>query len=145
MLYSSYKIRKWFSICLAIIWLTTMIIIAGCGTPGKDLPVTTVSAVVGPDSVQVVNVQVKSFYFKPSRIEVMAHKPVRLILTKSSLIVPHNFSLHAPEAGIDVNKNVGHGKKVIVEFTPTKPGEYQFFCGKDGHAKKGMTGTLVVK
>ena len=130
---------------LVIIGLATLIFTAGCGTPGKNLPVTTAAATVGTDNVQVVNVQVKSFYFKPSRIEVVANKPVRLVLTKSSLIVPHNFSLHAPDAGIDIDKNVGHGNKVIVEFTPTKPGEYQFFCDKDGHAKKGMVGTLVVK
>lgn len=132
-------------ICLAMIWLTTMFILAGCGTPGKDLPVSEATAKIGSDNVQEVNIEVASFYFKPSRIQVAANVPVRLILKSSTFIIPHNFSLHAPEAGIDINKNVGHGKKVIVEFTPTKPGEYKFFCGKDGHAKKGMTGTLVVK
>jgi len=30
-------------------------------------------------------------------------------------------------------------------FTPTKAGEYEFFCHVDGHAKKGMKGTIVVR
>ena len=145
MLFSSHKIQKWYLICFAMVWLTTMIITAGCGTPGKDLPVSESTATIGSDNVQEVNIEVASFYFKPNRIQVAANVPVRLILKSSTFIIPHNFSLHAPEAGIDFNKNVGHGKKVVVEFTPTKPGEYQFFCGKDSHAKKGMTGTLVVK
>ena len=31
-----------------------------------------------------------------------------------------------------------------VRFTPTEPGEFKFWCHVDHHAKKGMTGTLVV-
>jgi plastocyanin domain-containing protein len=143
--FSGYKIQKCYLFCVALVWLTTIIIIAGCGTPGKNLPVSVSIATIGSDNVQVVNIEVASFYFKPSRIQVTANVPVRLVLKSSTFIIPHNFSLHAPEAGIDFSKNVGHGKKVVVEFTPTKPGEYQFFCGKDGHAKKGMTGILVVK
>ncbi len=116
----------------------------GCGTPGKNLPVTEVTAKLGIDNFQEVSVDVESFYFKPNRIQVMANVPVRLTLKSGTLIIPHNFSLHAPEAGIDVNQNIGHGKTAIVEFTPTKTGEYSFYCAKDGHMHKGMTGTLVV-
>jgi uncharacterized cupredoxin-like copper-binding protein len=71
--------------------------------------------------------------------------PVRLLVSNKTFIVPHNFSLHAPDAGIDVDQDVGAGRTVMVEFTPTAAGEYQFFCDKDGHKKKGMVGTLVVK
>jgi len=118
--------------------------LAGCGTPGKNLPVTEATATIGPDRIQEINVEVASFYFKPSRIQVVVNMPVRLILKSSTFIIPHNFSLHAPEAGVDIDQNVGSGKKVMVEFTPTKTGEYSFFCDKDGHATKGMAGTLVV-
>jgi uncharacterized cupredoxin-like copper-binding protein len=31
-----------------------------------------------------------------------------------------------------------------LHFTPAAPGDYRFFCHVGGHAKKGMTGTLVV-
>jgi len=32
-----------------------------------------------------------------------------------------------------------------VEFTPSQPGEYEFFCSVPGHKEAGMHGTLVVK
>jgi len=89
-------------------------------------------------------VQAESFFFKPSHIQVVAGMPVRMTLKSGAFIIPHNFSIHAPDAGIDINADIGHGKTVVVEFTPTKAGEYPFYCGKDGHAEKGMTGTLVV-
>ena len=39
----------------------------------------------------------------------------------------------------------GASASVTVRFTPTRNGEYPFHCDVDGHAKKGMTGTLVVR
>jgi plastocyanin domain-containing protein len=116
-----------------------------CGTPGKKLPVSEATANMGANHVQELAVQVESFYFKPSRILVEVNVPVRLTLKRGSLIIPHNFSLHAPEAGIDIDQDVSHGKPVVVKFTPTRVGEYSFYCAKDGHAHKGMAGTLVVK
>jgi uncharacterized cupredoxin-like copper-binding protein len=139
------KEAKRFSILnLGIFILIIISLAAGCGTPGKNMPVTEGTAVMGADRVQLLNVQVESFYFKPSRIQVVVNQPVRLILKSGALIIPHNITLHAPEAGIDINRGIGPGKTVAIEFTPTKTGEYSFFCGKDGHAKKGMGGTLVV-
>lgn len=125
--------------------LALIVMAAGCGTPGKNLPVSEETAVKGADDAQEVFVKVASFYFKPNRILVTVNRRVRLILKSDTFIIPHNFTLHAPDAGIDVNQNVGHGKRVVVEFTPTKTGEYHFFCSKDGHSGKGMAGTLVVK
>ena len=134
-----FSILHWGIFVLVIITLA-----AGCGTPGKNIQVTEGTAVMGADRIQVLNVQVESFYYKPSRIQVAVNQPVRLILKSGAFIIPHNFTLHAPEAGIDINRGIGPGKTVAIEFTPTKTGEYSFFCGKDGHAKKGMGGTLVV-
>jgi plastocyanin domain-containing protein len=119
-------------------------LLAGCGTPGKNLPVTEVTAKMGIDRFQEISVEVESFYFKPNRLKVIVNVPVRITLKSGASIIPHNFSIHAPEAGIDIDQNIGHGKTEIVEFTPTKTGEYSFFCAKDGHAHKGMVGTLVV-
>jgi uncharacterized cupredoxin-like copper-binding protein len=31
-----------------------------------------------------------------------------------------------------------------LSFTPTKPGNYQFYCTVPGHKEAGMVGTLVV-
>ena len=122
-----------------------LVLIVGCTTSGKNLPVTESHASLGDGNIQIDTIAVESFFFKPSRVEVMVNVPVRLVLKSGAFIIPHNFSLHAPEAGIDIDQDISHGKTAIVEFTPTKAGEYQFYCGKGTHADKGMTGTLVVK
>ena len=135
--------RKTF--CLGLFALLTALLTTGCGTPGKNLPVTEATALIGADRVQEVRVEVNSFYFKPSRIIVTVDTPVRLIFSSKTLLIPHNFSIQAADAGMNIDKDVGAGKTVTVEFTPTKSGEYEFYCDKDGHHKKGMQGILVVR
>jgi plastocyanin domain-containing protein len=128
---------------LAVIAVISLL--SACTTSGAKLPVSEGTASIGNDNTQSIDLRVESFFFKPGRIVVYADLPVRLTLKSGAFIIPHNFTLYAPEAGIDINQNIGHGKTVVVTFTPTKPGEYPFSCGKDHHAQKGMTGTLVVK
>lgn len=121
------------------------LLVSACGTPGKNLPVTEGTAVATADGVQQITVKIESFYFDPSRIHVTVNKPARLILKSGTFLIPHNLSIRAPEAGIDVDHDIGHGDSTVVEFTPTKTGEYKIFCDKSGHAEKGMVGTLVVE
>jgi uncharacterized cupredoxin-like copper-binding protein len=118
---------------------------AGC-TSGLDRPVKEVTATVGLDQVQHVKVTAHSFYFEPNRIVVKKDVPVELEVKNGTMFVPHDFSCEAKDAGITVDAGVGmfHGKKTV-RFTPTQTGEFPFHCDVDGHAKKGMTGTLVVK
>jgi plastocyanin domain-containing protein len=141
----STSLRRWRRAALGLAFATAVALLAACGTPGKNLPISETAAQINADHVQEVTVAVESFYFKPNRIDVSVNMPVRLTLTSGTHLIPHNFSLHAPEAGIDVNQDIGHGKVQIVEFTPTKSGEYQFFCDKGSHMAKGMVGTLVVR
>jgi uncharacterized cupredoxin-like copper-binding protein len=37
------------------------------------------------------------------------------------------------------------GQSAMLEFTPSKPGTYEFWCTVAGHKEAGMTGTLVVQ
>ncbi len=121
---------------------------AGCGTSGSKLSVSEMTARTNAAGVQVVDVDVHSFYFKPNRIVVKSGVPVDLTLHFKSLFVPHNFTCVEGDAGIEVSKSAGflsfHRTK-HASFTPTKRGEYQFFCHVDGHHKKGMEGTIVVR
>jgi uncharacterized cupredoxin-like copper-binding protein len=42
---------------------------------------------------------------------------------------------------------VGHPRvngEVTVQFTPTQPGTYEFYCSVTGHKEAGMTGTIIV-
>ena len=135
--------------CLkAGLFLLVITILAGCGTSGLNRPVVEVTA-TPKESKQVAEISLHSFYFEPNRLVVKAGIPVELKLKKKSLFVPHNFSLYAPEAGMRIDQNVGTlgflpGSKTVL-FTPTRPGEYEFTCGKDHHASEGMKGILVVQ
>jgi plastocyanin len=113
----------------------------GCAS-GLRRPVVSVEAVTDAEGVQRVQVDLHSFYFKPSRIVVHSGRPVELILRNRAILVPHNLTLS--DSTIALSEGVwGLGSR-RVRFTPTRPGEYAFFCHVDHHAKKGMTGTLVV-
>jgi uncharacterized cupredoxin-like copper-binding protein len=124
-----------------ILFPMLIMMMAGC-TSGTDRPVVSVDAKEDTDGVQRVKVDMHSYYFEPNRIVVHANKPVELELHNCSHIVPHNFTISSAEINVSEDK-WGWGSD-HVRFTPTKEGEYKFVCHKDGHAKKGMTGTLVV-
>ncbi len=121
---------------------------AGCATSGSKLPVSEVTARTDSRGVQIVDVDVHTYYFKPNRILVKAGQPVELAIHFKSFFVPHNFSCKHSESGIDIDKSAGFmsfRRTKRVTFTPQKPGDYDFFCGVGSHMMKGMTGTLVVQ
>jgi len=125
------------SICLLVV----LALAGGCAS-GKTHPVSTVEAVTDAAGVQRVTLDLHSFYFKPNRIVVHAGRPVELIVRNRSILVPHNFTVVDSSLSVNVSK-WGFGS-ARARFTPTVTGEYEFFCHVDSHAKKGMTGTLVV-
>jgi plastocyanin len=126
-------------------WLLLVpILIAGC-TSGIGRPVHEVTAHSDASGVQHVRVVTHTFYFEPNRIVLKAGQPVELTVKNGSWFVPHNLTCNAAGAGIQVMADVGFfGGSRHTRFTPTKPGEYEFFCHEDSHAKKGMKGTFVV-
>jgi plastocyanin len=129
------------AVCLAAL----LPLIGGCGTSGSKLAVSEVTARPNAAGVQVATIELHSYYFKPSRVVVHAGAPVELVLRSKNYMVPHNFTCIAPEAGIQVSAGVKFHKTKRVRFTPTAPGEYEFYCHVGSHAKKGMKGTLVVQ
>lgn len=114
--------------------------LSGC-TSGLARPVVTVEAVT-EGGVQRVDVDMHSYYFEPNRIIVHAGWPVELVLRNRSILIPHNFTL--ADSALAIDRNVWAPGAHRVRFTPEVPGVYEFFCHVDHHAKKGMTGTLVV-
>jgi plastocyanin len=117
-----------------------LLLVAGCSS-GLKRPV--VSAELEPDArgVQRVVVNMHSFYFEPSKIVVRAGHPVELILKNRAKFIPHNFTIADSSLAMSEGAWLGTGH---LSFTPRTPGTYEFFCHVDHHAKKGMTGTLVV-
>jgi plastocyanin len=114
--------------------------LAGCSS-GLKRPVVTAQAEPDAQGVQQVVVEMHSFYFKPNRVVVHAGHPVELVLRNKARWEPHNFTIEQPPLHVSAGSWLGSAH---VRFTPTSPGEYKFFCHVDSHAKKGMTGTLVV-
>ena len=90
------------------------------------------------------------YQFTPDTFEVTAGQPVRLTLTNTDRITPHNFIMDNEDAGLNINTSVSAGNSTIIEFTSTTPGSYTFYCSKKlpfmkSHRQKGMKGTLIVK
>jgi heme/copper-type cytochrome/quinol oxidase subunit 2 len=107
------------------------------------------TATAGSDGVQRVDVIGGSYYFDPNYIIVKVNVPVEMKIRKESGIVPHDFTLKAPEAGMDIQVSLGT-EPTVVRFTPTKVGKYPFYCSKkppflESHRDKGMEGVLEVR
>ncbi len=106
-------------------------------------------ATTSTDGVQRIEILGGDYFFDPDHIIVKANVPVEITIKKDSRIVPHNITIEAPNAGIEVSESLSRTLKVI-RFTPTKPGKYTFYCTKKllffkTHREKGMEGVLEVR
>jgi Heme/copper-type cytochrome/quinol oxidases, subunit 2 len=102
------------------------------------------------DGIQRATVILDSYSYTPNYLIVQAGKPVELFLTSITTITPHNFLLKNEAMGLVIERDVGAGRTVTLQFTPMKPGIYQFYCDKKllffpSHQEKGMEGTLEVR
>lgn len=105
-------------------------------------------AAIDKDGVQRVEILGGGYFFKPDHIIVKVNVPVELKIRKEAGIVPHNFVIDAPDAGMKVEESLSEEPKVV-RFTPTKVGNYPFYCSKKllffhSHRDKGMEGVLEV-
>lgn len=113
-------------------------------------PPAPVTAELGVDGVQRATILLDSYSYTPAHLIVQAGKPVELTLTSVTTLVPHNFILKDPAAGLNVEKDVSAGKTEKVTFTPTQPGTFGFYCDRrlwpmPSHRDKGMEGRLEVR
>lgn len=124
-------------------WLLASLALAGCSSGFKH-PVREVTA-ASADGVQRVAIVAHTYWFDPNRVVLKAGRPVELTVRNGAFLVPHNLSCFEKDAGIEVSANLGmfHGRSTV-RFTPTRAGEYEFFCHVGSHAKHGMKGTFVV-
>lgn len=105
---------------------------------------------VEADGVQRATVTLDSYSYTPNHMIVETGKPVELTLTSVTTIIPHNFIIKEPDAGLSVEQDVSAGKTVTIIFTPTQPGTFPFYCDKrlwplPSHRDKGMEGKLEVR
>jgi plastocyanin domain-containing protein len=129
---------------LAILSLLILTVVSLTGAERKEF-----IASIGSDGVQRVDVAGGSYYFNPNYIIVKVNVPVEMKIRKESGVVPHDFVLKAPEAGMDVQASLGT-EPAVIRFKPTKIGTYAFYCSKkipflESHREKGMEGVLDVR
>ena len=113
---------------------------------------------------QEIALEASAMKYSPATIEVMAGQPVKLTFNNKDS-VEHDFSIMefpiesmgatpVPMAGHDMGSMttdpqlhmaVAMGSSGMMEFTPSKPGTYEFFCTVPGHKEAGMVGTMIVK
>jgi plastocyanin len=96
-----------------------------------------------------IPVNIGDYRFSPDRISVLPGETIRLELTNTDSLTPHNFTLQSEAAGLAVDIDVSAGNTEVVEITPQAPGTYTFYCNKKlpfmkSHRDRGMEGTLVV-
>lgn len=96
-----------------------------------------------------IAIKMGDYRFSPDEITVRAGETVQLQLTNTDSLTPHNFTLKAENAGLNVDTDVSAGKTEVVDITPLAPGTYKFYCNKKllffkSHRARGMEGTLIV-
>jgi len=102
--------------------------------------------------------------YEPDTITVKVGETIRLVVDNEEGTTLHDFSVEgipvedvmsegaehhhddsgsASEFALHVAAEAGeHG---VLMFTPTGPGEYEFFCSVIGHREAGMKGTIIVE
>lgn len=103
---------------------------------------------IDKDGVQRIEMLGSEYFYKPGHIIVKVNVPVELKVRKDSLLVPHDFVISAPEAGISISESLSRDPKTFF-FTPSKAGKYPIYCSKKppfmrSHRDKGMEALLEV-
>jgi plastocyanin len=110
----------------------------------------------------VLSLKAQGMKYNPATLEVTAGQPVTITFENADS-VEHDFSIleipvviqatAEPMEGHDMGNMsmdpqlhmvAAAGGTATLEFTPSKPGTYEFFCTVPGHKEAGMVGTLVV-
>ena len=135
---------------LASLMVLALLLAACSGTAGSS----------GPMEIMV---QAAGMTYQPATIEVTAGQPVQITFQNMDS-VDHDLSImefpmemmgatQEPMAGHDMGGMTEQpelhmaalmGQNAVLEFTPSKPGTYEFFCTVAGHKEAGMVGTMVV-
>jgi plastocyanin domain-containing protein len=132
------------SITMALVFC----LVASLALAGEELAEKRFVATVGSDGIEHVSMTGGSYFFDPNVIVVKVNVPVELTVVKEPGATPHNLTLKAPEAGIDISEDLSTTPKII-KFTPTKTGTYPFECTErflffKSHKDRGMHGVLEV-
>ena len=120
--------------------------IVGCVAPKADSALPEEATITA--NVQQVLIDGGAYFFQPNHVIVKVNIPVELIVKVESGLIPHNFVIQAPEAGIMVKESLSSDAKTI-RFTPKAVGKYPFYCSHGlpfvkSHRERGMEGLIEV-
>lgn len=143
-----------------IVLIVVFLLIASAGCAGDEQP-----AVPEPVELSLIATDI---VYDNARLEAAAGRPVKIALDNEGVLL-HDFSIsEIPHTGEvvaaagetaetddheaamgheeepDVHVAVAAGATGSVIFTPSAPGEYEYYCTVSGHKEAGMVGTLVV-
>jgi heme/copper-type cytochrome/quinol oxidase subunit 2 len=115
--------------------------------PESQMEITPTTSMSGQGSANtnlnsgVVEIEAGSFYYKPNALKLKKGEKVTIKL--NSVDMMHDFVIDDLGLKIPVTKS---GESATVEFTPTKTGEFEFYCsvGNGYHKKQGQVGKLIV-
>lgn len=108
--------------------------------PKMEVTATPTATITPTDVVNgEISVEAGSFYFKPNLIRVKKGEKVKLTLNAVSMM--HDFNIDELGVKVPLTKN---GTSSTVEFTPTKSGEFEFYCSVGSHRANGQVGKLIV-
>jgi plastocyanin domain-containing protein len=105
-------------------------------------------ALVDTDGVQRVSITGGSYFFRPAHIILKVNVPAELSVRMERGVVPHNFVVNAPAAGMVAERSLDIAARTI-RFTPAKIGRYPFYCDNRflffrSHRERGMEGVIEV-
>ena len=138
-----------------ILVLVTAVMLTACGAKTE-----------ATNSKEELSLTATDIAFDTTRLEVKAGEMVEVTLHNEGVLehdfsimeIPHTGDVMAEEAESGMEHDMSSlsmepeihvaapvGESLSVAFTPSTPGEYEFFCTVAGHKEAGMVGTLVVK
>ena len=123
----------------------------GIGAEGQaPLSEEVVVAELGADGVQRATIILDSYSYSPNHLVVQAGTPVELTLTSVTFLIPHNFIVNEPDAGLVVEEDVSAGDTETVRFRPTQPGTFVFYFDRKlwvfpSHRDAGLEGPPEVE
>lgn len=134
------------TLVLTLVWALPQLAVAAEKVDKVEKVVFT--AITDSDGVQRAEITGGGYFFRPNYLIIRVNVPVELKVKKESGFVPHNIVMKEPAAGMVFDQSLS-SDPVVIKFTPTKVGKYQFSCSKrllffESHREKGMEGTIEV-
>lgn len=111
--------------------------LAACGSqPGEAPDLQVDEQELG---TRTITITATEFGFEPASIELNAGELVNIELVNKG-VIEHEFQIEA----FDFILSTMAGESAVAEFTPDKPGTFEFACHLPGHYEAGMVGEVEV-